>query len=133
MGITVSWDNESKTATRYDFQGRWTWDEFRRATVEAFALTSSVTHRVDSISYFHKGADLPSNALFHFSKAMKDAPTNRGMTIIVGGTVLINNLVSIFSKVYKPLGARLMLAHTLEEARQKLAAKRPQSAEAVKV
>src|SRR5688572_14922021 len=124
MSITVNWDNADKTIIRYDFQGKWTWDEFRVAANEAFGLTRSVQHRVDSISNFHPGASLPSDALFHFSRAMRDAPPNRRTTVIVGGTPFINNLVSTFSRIYRPLGKRLLIASTLDEARKKLAAQR---------
>jgi hypothetical protein len=121
MGVQVGWDTENKKAIRYDFQGQWTWHDFRQATTEGFALTKSVKHRVDTISNFHPGANLPSDALFQFNRAMKNAPENRGVTVIVGGTSFIKNLVSIFSRVYKPLGKRLVLASSVEEARRKLA------------
>lgn len=120
MSITVNWDNDDKTVIRYDFADQWDWADFRAATVEAFALTRSVSHRVDSISNFHPGANLPPDALFQFSRIMKVAPPNRGTTVIVGGTMFINNLVTIFSKIYKPLGKKLLIASTLDEARQKL-------------
>src|SRR5258706_13447577 len=125
MTITVSWDNDDKTVIRYDFAGKWDWTDFRTATVEAFAFTRSVQHRVDSISNFHPGTTLPSDALFQFNRIMKTAPLNRGATVIVGGTMFINNMVSIFSKVHKPLGKKLLLASTLDEARQKLAERAP--------
>lgn len=120
MTITVNWDNAAKTAIRYDFEGKWTWDEFRTAANEAFKMTRSVSHRVDGISNFLPGASLPSDALFHFSRAMRDAPPNRGRTVIVGGTPFINNLVWTFSKIYKPLGKRILIAPTLDEARVRL-------------
>ena len=125
MSITVNWDNDDKTVIRYDFADKWDWADFRAATVEAFALTRSVPHRVDSISNFHLGANLPPDALFQFSRIMKVAPSNRGTTVIVGGTTFINNLVSIFSKIYKPLGKRLLIASTLDEARTKLSEPAP--------
>src|SRR5258706_6344111 len=126
MGVTVSWDNEAKTTLRYDFQGQWDWGQFRTAALEAFGLTRSAPHRVDTISYFHPNASVPSNAIFQFNKAMKDAPPNRGVTIIVGSSTFIKNLVLVFSKVYKPLGKRLLIASSLEEARQQLSAQRIQ-------
>ena len=122
MSVTVDWDNEDKTAIRYDFEGRWDWNDFRAATTKGFALTRSVTQRVDTISNFYPGAKLPSDALFQFNRAMKGAPANRGVTVIVGGTAFIKNLVGIFTRVHKPLGQRLLLASSLEEARAKLTA-----------
>src|SRR4051794_20665631 len=109
MGISVAWDNDDKTAIRYDFVGQWDWKDFQTVTTEGFALTKSVEQRVDNISNFYPGAKMPSDAMFHFSRAMKYAPDNRGVTVIVGGSMLTRNLVTIFSKVYKPLGQRLFL------------------------
>jgi hypothetical protein len=124
MNITVSWDNDDKTIIRYDFQGQWTWDEFHKTSKEAFAMTRSVEHRVDSISNFHKGAALPPNALFQFRQAMTNAPKNRGMTVIVGGNTFIKTMVRVFSNLNKQLGERLKIADTLDEARAMLTARR---------
>jgi hypothetical protein len=124
MPITVTWDNDDQTAIRYDFDGRWTWSEFHRAANEAFALTRSVTQTVDSISYFKPGVTLPPDALFQFRHAMADAPSNRGTTVIVGGSAFIVMMVSIFSKLNKALGERLLVANSLDQARALLAARR---------
>ena len=125
MGVSVSWDNDDKTALRYDFKGRWTWQEFDAATVEAFAMTGSVPHIVDSISNFEIGAALPPNALFQFRRAMSKAPPNRGITVIVGGSLFIKTMVTTFSRLNKQLGERLLIADTLNQARTLLAARRP--------
>jgi hypothetical protein len=124
MSVRVSWDNDDKTTTRYDFEGAWTWDEFYAATGDAFALTRSVEHRVDSISYFAPGANLPPNALLHFRRAMVNAPENRGVTVIVGGSRFINTMVTVFSKLNRSLGERLILADNLDQARRLLASRR---------
>src|SRR5215216_144560 len=96
-GVTVSWDNEAKNIIRYDFQGRWTWEDFYAASAQAFAMTRSVIHRVDAISHFHHGAVLPPNALYHFRHAMINAPKNRGVNVIVGATSFVKTLIKIFS------------------------------------
>jgi hypothetical protein len=124
MSVNVSWDNDDKTIIRYDFDGQWTWNDFNAATVDAFAMTRSVDHRVDSISYFNKGAALPPNALFQFRRAMANAPKNRGKTVIVGGSAFIKTMVAVFSHLNRELGERLALADTLDEARANLTARR---------
>jgi hypothetical protein len=123
-GITVSWDNEAKNIIRYDFQGRWTWEDFYAASAQAFAMTRSVTHRVDAISNFHEGAVLPPNAMYHFRHAMISAPPNRGVNVIVGATTFVKTLIKIFSNLNKRLGQRLVLANSLDDARMLLAARR---------
>jgi hypothetical protein len=124
MKVSVSWDNDDKTAIRYDFEQGWTWSDFSAATVDGFALTRSVQHTVDSISYFKPGVELPPNALFQFRKAMANAPKNRGVTVIVGGSLFIKTLVGAFSRIYPQLGQRLLLADSLEQARTLLSARR---------
>jgi len=123
MSVKVSWDKNDKKTIRYDFEGRWMWDEFYAAAENAFALTRSVEHTVDSISFFRPGAYLPPNALMHFRRAMVNAPKNRGVTVIVGGSMFIKTMVTVFSKLNRQLGERLLLADTLEQARVMLAAR----------
>lgn len=123
-GIKVSWDNEAKTILRYDFQGRWTWEDFYAASAQAFAMTHSVQHRVDAISHFHHGSVLPANAMFHFRHAMVSAPANRGMNVIVGANAVVRTLIKMFSSINKQLAARLAIADSLDDARMLLAARR---------
>ena len=123
MSVTVSWDNDDRTTIRYEFERDWIWDEFYAASENAFALTRSVEHTVHSISYFKPGASLPPNALMHFRRAMVNAPRNRGVTVIVGGSLFITTMVRVFSKLNRSLGERLLLADTLEQARALLAAR----------
>jgi hypothetical protein len=117
MGIQVCWDNPEQTILRYDFEGQWTWEEFRAAATEAFAMTVSVPHVVDTITYFHKGTLLPANALNQFRQAMLGAPPNRGINAIVGGTTLVRTTVYLFMKIYGILAQRLLLCGSLEQAR----------------
>ncbi|MFN8373769.1 MAG: hypothetical protein U0694_12955 [Anaerolineae bacterium] len=118
MNVHVSWDDAEQTIIRYDFDGNWTWDEFHAAAHEAYAMTRSVEHRVHTISYFRPGAMIPPDALVQFRLAMSNAPANRGVTVIVGGSRFTRTLVEVFSKINRTLGERLKLAHSLEEARQ---------------
>ena len=117
MTITVQWDNDDKTVIRYDFTGYWNWAEFRKQAQTAFAMTRSVEHQVDTISNFLPGTHIPKDAFIHFRRVMTDAPPNRGVNVIVGASQFIRALVTIFSRIYTQLGKRLMLADSLEAAR----------------
>jgi hypothetical protein len=122
--IKVVWDNDEQTTIRYDFEFGWKWEEFHAAAEEAFAMTRSVEHKVDTITNFKPGVSLPPNAMLHFRRAMVDAPPNRGMNVIVGGPMFVKTMVSIFSKINRSLGERLMLASSVEDARERLEARR---------
>ena len=124
MGITVQWDNEEKTVIRYDFEGYWEWSEFRKKAEEAFAMTRSVKHKVDTISNFLPGTSLPKNAIFQFRRIMSEAPENRGVNCIVGASNFIRTLVTIFSRIYTQLGERLIIADSLSQARSILKKRR---------
>jgi hypothetical protein len=124
MGIRVTWDNAEKNVIRYDFDRNWNWNEFHVAAQQAFDMTRSVPHIVDTISNFPPGVNLPANALFQFRRIMRAAPPNRGMTVIVGVSLFIRNMVATFSKIAKPLADRLMVVSSLDEARAALAARR---------
>ena len=124
MGVTVQWDNDEKTVIRYDFTGYWDWAEFREKAQEAFAMTRSVPHKVDTISNFLPGTSIPRNAIFQFRRIMTEAPENRGVNCIVGISHFIRTLVTIFSRIYTQLGERLMVADSLEHARSILEERR---------
>jgi hypothetical protein len=124
MNITVSWDNKQKTVIRYDFEGRWTWEEFYSASSQAFAMTCTVKHRVDTISNFKHGSVLPPNALIQFRQVMLNAPKNRGINVIVAHNSFVATLVKIFSNLNKRLGERLAVVDSLDEARMLLADRR---------
>jgi hypothetical protein len=124
MNIKVSWDNEDKTIIRYDFEGTWTWADFRTAAEEAFAMTRSVEHTVDTISNFYPGVMLPPNAMFQFRQIMEDAPPNRGVNVIVGSSAFIRTMVMIFSSINRNLAKRLIVVDNLEQARGTLSVQR---------
>jgi hypothetical protein len=128
MGVTVQWDDDAKTVIRYDFEGDWDWTEFGVKAQEAFAMTRSVEHKVDTISNFKPGAKVPQDAFFQFRRAMTKAPKNRGITVIVGATLFIRTLVTVFSRIYKQLGERLQLADSLEQAQTILQERREREA-----
>ena len=121
MRIEVSWDNAEKTIIRYDYGEDWTWEDFHDANQKSNRMAASVTHIVDLIVDFTHGSPPPAGSLGRFRKAMEDAPKNRGIIVIVGGSFFINSLVAVFSRIYRALGRRLMTAGTVEEAQVRIA------------
>ena len=130
MGVIVQWDNDDKTVIRYDFTGYWDWAEFREQAQTAFAMTRTVGHQVDTISNFLPGTHIPKDAFIHFRRVMMDAPSNRGVNVIVGASQFIRALVTVFSRIYTQLGKRLILADSLEDARHILNKQRGQLSDA---
>jgi hypothetical protein len=117
MPIQVDWDTEAKQAIRYDFVGHWNWTDFRHAITEGYKLIASVDYPVDSISHFHPGTKIPAGAFVQFRNAQQDAPSNLGLVIIVGTSMLVSRSVTLFGKLYRKLESQLRVVDTLEEAR----------------
>ena len=125
MGITVVWDNEEKTAIRYDFQGEWSWEDFRAATMQSGAMTGEVDHPVDLIANMLESAPLPDGAMFQFNRALRNAPRGRGMFVIVAGDSWMKALSTVLDRAGG--GGRFALASTMSEAREKVARRRAQT------
>lgn len=120
MGVQVQWDNPEKTIIRYDFSGRWTWDEFYVAYDKAKVMLSGTTQKVhfimnstDDISRKYT----PPNALTHMMSIGRKSVPNAGKVIRVGGSQFTRVLFQMVSKVNPKLIDTFAFATTLEEAR----------------
>jgi hypothetical protein len=120
VGVNVQWDNLEKTIIRYDFSGRWTWDEFYAAYEIAKAMLIGTTQKVyfimnstDEVSRKYT----PPNALTHMISIGRKAVPNAGKVISVSGNAFTRVLFQMVSKVNPKLVDSYAFASTLEEAR----------------
>lgn len=127
MSVTVQWDNELHTVMRYDFGGRWTWDEFFQAYATAKTQMATVSHTVhfilnplDEIA----GGYVPPGALTHVISIYRNTLPNTGMTVNVGAKrSFARSLMDIIGRVAPRVEKHFTYANSLEEARAFLAAK----------
>ena len=120
MNIQVSWDNDEKTIIRFDYGKGWTWDDFSEANEIVQKMYAEVKHPVHIIANFEDGAFPPLGALEKFREAQEDMPDD-AVVVVVGGSMFITTLVSTFSRIYKALSKTLMVADSLDNAREKIA------------
>lgn len=120
MGVQAHWDNPEKTIIRYDFSGRWTWNEFYGAYDIAKVMVSGTTQKVhfimnstDEISRKYT----PPNAMTHMISIGRKAAPNSGKVIRVGGGAFTRILFQMVAKVNPKLIDSFAFASTLEEAR----------------
>jgi hypothetical protein len=118
MPITVIWDTEKHTAVRYEFRGKWTWGEYFDAIKQGYELSKDIPHMVNLILDFTGGSALPNNAMSVFGSSMKTPPRDFDYAVVVTNSSFITTLVSIFHRVNRQTGKKLVLASTIEEARQ---------------
>jgi hypothetical protein len=124
MGVTIQWDNAEKTVLRYDFMGRWTWDEFYAAYDIAKPMILSVTHKVDFI--LNPTDDVsrnytPPNIMTHMLSIARKALPNTGKCVSISRGTFSRVLLSMVSKVNPKISEQYVFADSLEEARALLA------------
>jgi hypothetical protein len=116
MPIKLYWDNDEKTIARYDFEGRWTWDEYMTVMAELAVMMRSVDHRVDAVCNMKPGIMPTSGSAMALARAsMRKLPSNCDLIVIVTNP-FINALLNTFKKFDKELGAMLRGVSRVEDA-----------------
>jgi hypothetical protein len=120
MPIRVSWDNPWQTVARYDFDGRWTWEEFVEATQQCNDLVRSQPHIVNVLADMRKGIVPSRYAIMQVKNAYDRAAANTGLLIIVTTDRFITMLYQAFRLLYPDLAARIRIYDDMDEARAEL-------------
>jgi hypothetical protein len=118
MPIHVQFDNELRTIIRYEFIGRWTWQEYHQTIQKAYELAKPVPYTVNMILDFSRGNALPHNALSMFGTSMKTPPRAFDFAVFVSESSFIQMLVTVFQRIHREVGAKLIYVRTLKEARE---------------
>ncbi len=123
MPITVQWDNDQKTTIRYEFAGRWTWEQLFAANDERDAMMKTVDYRVDLIADLRNTMVVPPGAASQF-KRIAQARAGTGVTVVVGANRFMQIMLDVFKLVQRQSESALATAGSLEEARALLARRR---------
>ncbi len=124
MPVNFSWDNPEHTIVRYDFVGKWTWEELYATMYESWAEIDKLPYMVESISDFSKVNNVPPSAMTHLRSLSQNRPENTGTMVFVGANSYLTLMFQTFSKIFQTTLRREMniqAAKTLEEARTILA------------
>jgi hypothetical protein len=124
MPVLISWDDEAKTTLRYEYGGKWTWDEVDAATDQVVNFMRETSSPVSIIHDMTHSPGLPSGALTQAHRFTRDLPENWEISVVVGSGTFTEALLNIFSRVYKKLGEHYKTASTLDEARAIIAAQK---------
>ncbi len=121
MPVRVYWEDTDQTIVRYDFEGRWTWDELFPAYYQAIAMENAMPHRVDVILDMRKSQMIPANALLHMKNFSEKQPPNVGLSIFVTSNAFIISLYNTAIKFYAKIAFYFRLVKTLDEAHAMIA------------
>jgi hypothetical protein len=116
MPIKLYWDNDEKTIARYDFEGRWTWDEYMTVMAELAVMMRSVDHTVDAIGNMKPGIMPTSGSAMSLARAaLRKLPANRGIIVVVTNP-LVSAMLSMFKQFDKEIGGLLRGVSKVEDA-----------------
>lgn len=124
MPVSLQWDNDDHTILRYDYCGRWTWEDYAPVYERAGILLRECNWTVhfivnlkDEVARNH----LPAGALIRAVNIYRNAPANSGKTIIVNAGMVYRTVAQTGAAAYPAIGKKYAFADTLEEARLMLA------------
>jgi len=125
MSIVVNWDNPDKTVIRWDFEGKWNWEQFIDAYILSDRMLASVEHTVDIISNLDRSAMLPEGALKGYENVLRNTSENIGVIVLISASRFLNVMVSAFNNIphRRTAGGNFAFAKTMSEARAILRAR----------
>lgn len=130
MGIHITWANDEKTIICHTYDAEWTVTDYYHLIDRHVKELATVSHTVDIINDLRNVATVPESILSAIRHAIRVAPLNEGINVMVGATMLIQMLVGSANISVKGETPSLIQTSTLEEAFaiiQKERAKRQQA------
>jgi len=121
MAVRVYWEDELQTIVRYDFEGKWTWEELYPVYDQAIAMETSAPHRVDIILDMRRSLGVPSNALSHLKNISDKQPANVGASIFVTESKFLLALYNVGCKFYYKIPHYFQVVPTIEAAHEMIA------------
>jgi hypothetical protein len=115
--VIVNWDNEQKTALRFDFTGQWQWFEYFFCLRDAIDMISDVDHSVDLIFNMGESRTMPGDVLAVGLRTFDALPLNTGKLIFCRGDIYVNAAAILFSRLYPHLAHRIAATTSLVNAR----------------
>lgn len=122
QSIRVSFDNPEKTAIRWDFGYRWTWDDVYVALRSWLELRTSVNEKpcVPIILNFKESGPIPMGVLPH-ARAALEMMDKRDYIIVTHGSGFTRSLVEVVCTLNPTAREMMFVVDTLEDARQLIA------------
>lgn len=121
MSISVTWDNEAKTIVRFEYEGKWTWEDFYEKIDAANKMMDTVESPCVSIIDMQKSHFLPSGAALHIRNVIRKSMShnNSGISVFLDADVIVKAMIEVLRKSYPDIleNTEWLYAKTLEQAR----------------
>lgn len=113
MPVTV--DTQYPTAILINYEGAWTWQEYREAHQIVSELLDELTAPIDVITNV-ENSKIPKDMLTGFRRDAMQWHANVRLVIVLGASVYIHTMYRLFVGVYPRTKRRVLLVRTLDEA-----------------
>ncbi len=131
MAITVRWGDSSQTIICYEYVGRWSWAEYQGANDQAVTLARMVDCDIDIIADFRQSFFLPESAMSSFRKSLATSRLKFNVAVLIFENEFFHRLYGVFRRVYARQSENILIAHSLEEAVEKITTRRAQLGSAI--
>lgn len=118
MPVEMKWYDDKKTIFHAQYIGNWTWEELFAALESANDDFDALTYKVDILQDWSNSGKLPPNIISNSRKLIDTMHPNSGISVMVGGNMLLMSLWEVFSKVFAAATRKktFLFADTVEEA-----------------
>src|SRR5262245_52488528 len=101
MPVHFTWGDPEQRIARYEFVGKWTWDELYTVFHASWDEVKQLNHIVDSISDMTQTNTIPPSAMTHVRSLAQNRPQNTGLMIFVGANAYLTMAMQTFRKLYE--------------------------------
>lgn len=101
MGIQVVWDDEAQTIIRWDFDEKWSWDDFHAAFRVSLEMGKGISHRLDVIPNSTKAPQMPLGALSELRRLDSQMPATVKLIVVAGTSPFVRSMIELFGKIYR--------------------------------
>lgn len=115
MGVIMNFDQDRRDVIRFDFSGKWTWQELLESIAEAVRL-GDANSRNDVIVNLENANYIPSGALGQLRSISRTTPMNGGLYVIVGLNSVTSAVIDVFRRIYTE-GRSWRVVRTVDDAR----------------
>jgi hypothetical protein len=124
QGMRVEFDNPERTVIRWDFRGRWTWDDWYVNVQQVLALRFEVDGKpvVPIILNFRHSGPLPLGALPH-ARATVEHMNLYDFVVVAHASGYVRSMIETFRLLNPSFQHRILMVDTLDEARALIADK----------
>src|SRR5262245_20989624 len=124
--VGLVWDDRTPDILIESFIGDWTIDGYRASRNQARQAMDRASGRVDLIVVV-EGIHMSLSDIRHFSEVSRTTLINDphvGLTVIVGMKPQDQPIFDLFTRIYSALSAKLVMADSLDHARELIKAHR---------